>query len=181
MPNSTQSTVFHILPTLRADAPHPNHSDKLMLFGQFIGIWELDIKFFDEAGHTIFHAPGEWAFSWVLDGRAIQDVITYAPLDDPSKTGSGERRTGTTLRYYDAKADVWRMLFLGATSGVFLPLIAKPVGGDILIEGAEDDGTLNRWTFTEITPDSFHWIGKVSTDGGVSWWMVQEMFARRHA
>ncbi len=177
--SNSETNVFHILPVLRADAPHPNYADKLALFGWLIGVWKLDIKFFNEAGDLIFHAPGEWAFSWILDGRAIQDVITYPPLDDASKTAPGERRTGTTLRYYDAKTDAWRALFLGATSSVFFQLTAKSVGSDILLEGTEDDGTMNRWLFTEITPNSFHWIGKVSTDGGESWWMVQEMFAHR--
>ena len=38
-----------------------------------------------------------------------------------------------------------------------------------------------RWSFTEITPDSFHWIGEKSLDDGATWKKEIEMFARRVA
>ena len=174
-----KSTPFHILPTLRADGPHPDHAKKLMLFGQFIGVWEMDIRFFDSTGNTIFHGPGEWKFSWILDGRAIQDVLTYADLQDATKTAPGGRRIGTTLRYYNPMADVWRALWLGASSGIFLQLKGGASADGILLEGHEDDGVQVRWTFTDIAPDSFHWRGVTSTDSGASWYLEQEMFARR--
>ena len=179
MITTSENTPFHILPTLRADGPHPDYANQLMLFGQFVGVWDMDIQFFDSAGNSIFHGLGEWKFSWILDGRAIQDVLTYADLQDATKTAPGERRTGTTLRYYDPKTDVWRALWLGASSGIFLPLKGKPSADGILLEGHEDDGAQIRWTFTEITPDSFHWRGVASTDNGTSWYLEQEMFARR--
>lgn len=125
MLNISASSSFHILSSLQADQPHPAHSAKLMLFGQFIGVWDMDIKFFDEAGETIFRGPGEWSFSWVLDGRVIQDVLTYADLGDATKNSPGERRTGTTLRYYDPRLDVWRVIWLGAASGTLIFLTGK--------------------------------------------------------
>ena len=105
---------------LRADGPLPAYREHLMLFGQFVGVWDMDISFYDEAGERIFHGVGEWMFSWVLDGRAIQDVLIYANISDSSKTAVGERRIGTTLRYYDEKLEAWRMVWLGASSGTFL-------------------------------------------------------------
>ena len=181
MLNAAANPPFHILSSLRADQPHPAYQEKLMLFGQFIGVWDMDIKFFDESGRTIFHSPGEWSFSWVLDGRAIQDVITYADLSDAAKNSPGERRTGTTLRYYDPRLDVWRVIFLGATSGILILLTGGLVGEEIWIEGMEANGTLNRWMFTNITRDSFHCKGLASTDNGVTWRPEQEMLARRRA
>ena len=126
---------------LRADGPLPAYREQLMLFGQFVGTWNMDISFYDEAGQRVFQGVGEWMFSWILDGRAIQDVLIYADISDPTKIAIGERRIGTTLRYYDEKLDAWRMVWLGATSGTFLSLIAKPHGSDILIEGLDMDGS----------------------------------------
>ena len=174
-----EKVPFDILTKLRADGPHPDFAQKLMLFGQFIGVWDMDIQFFDSAGNSIFHGPGEWKFSWILDGRAIQDVLTYADLQDATKTAPGDRRIGTTLRYYNPKTDVWRALWLGASSGIFLQLKGGASAEGILLEGREDDGAQVRWMFTEITPDSFHWRGITSTDNGASWYLEQEMFAHK--
>jgi hypothetical protein len=42
-----------------------------------------------------------------------------------------------------------------------------------------ETGALTRWSFTEITPRSFHWRGEVSMDKGNAWRLVVEVFAHR--
>lgn len=163
---------------LRATGPLPAYREPLMLFGQFVGTWEMDIRFYDEAGKLVFHGPGEWSFAWVLDGRAVQDVLVYADTADPVRTAAGERRIGTTLRYYDAGLDVWRMVWLGATSGTFLNLTARPRGEEIAIEGIDMDGSFLRWSFSEISPERFRWTGLTSKDQ-THWRIEQEMEGRR--
>jgi hypothetical protein len=175
---STPDPERELFDALRADGPHSELRDELMLFGQFVGVWALEIRFFDERGNVVFDGPGRWTFGWVLDGRAIQDVITYAPLDAPSKTAPGERRSGTTLRHYDGKLGTWRVVFLGATSGVLVTLTGGRVGDRIVIEGSEAENIRNRWSFNEISKDSFHWRGEIS-QGGSEWRLEQEVFARR--
>jgi hypothetical protein len=59
--------------------------------------------------------------------------------------------------------------------------VARPDGDGILLEGTEADGTLDRWTFTDITPDSFTWTGYESKDGGATWPMIERMRCRRRA
>jgi hypothetical protein len=44
-------------------------------------------------------------------------------------------------------------------------------------EGQDANGTLTRWSFSEITPDTFHWRGERSSDRG--WRLQVEVFARR--
>jgi hypothetical protein len=110
------TSPFHILLTLRADGPHPDLAGRPALFEQLIGIRDMDIQFFDESGSSIFHGPDTWPFSWVLDGRVIQDVPVYGDLQDVTKSASGVRRTGTSLRHYNLANDLWRVVWLGATS-----------------------------------------------------------------
>lgn len=164
---------FHILEALQAEVPNPDYTEQLRLFGQFIGVWDMTVKFYAEDGHLSFDGSGEWAFSWILDGRAIQDVLSYFDAE------THERRTGTTLRYYHPQKDLWQCLWLGAVSGIFLPLESRPHGADIWLEGKEAENLYNRWMFTEITENSFHWIGLISSDEGVTWRMEQEMSAQR--
>ncbi len=171
--------AFQILANLRADAPHPEHREKLMLFGQFIGSWHMQVIFYDQHGAKVYDQPGLWSFSWVLDGRAVQDVLVYPNPEKALKNGPADRRIGTTLRYYDPKLDLWRVIWLGAVTGNLGVMTAKAAGSEIWIEEKESDGSLTRWIFTEITSDSFHWKGTASNDQGKTWRVEQEMFAQR--
>lgn len=169
-----------ILTDLPAGGPHPEVSEQLMLFGQFVGVWDMDVRFYDNAGRTIFHGPGTWSFGWVLDGRVIQDVLTYAPIDEPALTAAGVRRIGTSLRYYHPHTRTWQVVWLGAVTGLIVVLHGGQVGDEIrLASEPEPDGTLNRWTFSTITTGSFLWTGYESNDGGDTWQLRQRMTANR--
>jgi len=45
--------------------------------------------------------------------------------------------------------------------------------------GARPDGTPTRWSFTEITPDSFRWLGESLKPDGRTWMLEGEFRARR--
>jgi hypothetical protein len=45
--------------------------------------------------------------------------------------------------------------------------------------GTRPDGTPTRWTFTEITPDSFHWLGESLDTDGKAWILEGEFRATR--
>jgi hypothetical protein len=57
--------------------------------------------------------------------------------------------------------------------------IGRARGKDIVQEGKADAGAAIRWSFSEITPDSFRWLGERSLDGGASWHIQAEFHARR--
>ncbi len=173
-----EPSVFPILETLHAEGPHPSYRDKLKLFGQFVGVWDLDVLFYDEEGKVVYRQPGEWSFTYVLDGRAIQDVLVYPNQEDGLQNSPGRRRIGTTLRFYDPRLDTWQMIWLGAVSGTIVVRTGKQVRDEIWIEGLDSNGSLTRSMFTEIAPDQFHWKDVLSHGGG-SWRMEQEMLARR--
>jgi hypothetical protein len=74
-----------------------------------------------------------------------------------------------------------------------LDFFTNPVGGhreqqvgrwngqDILQEGVRADGTKTRWTFTEITANSFHWRGEALYPGKETWMLEGEFIAKRRA
>lgn len=160
--------------------PHPDYREQLMLFGQFEGVWDMDMKFLDDDGNTIFHGPGEWTFAWVLDGRVLQDVLTFPDLKDPTLTAPGKRNIGTSLRHYNPKTDTWRVVWIGASSNNLCFLEASQDGDDLLIERNEEGLSLLKWRFSEISDDSFHWTGHYSNDDGNTWILEQDMYAKRH-
>jgi hypothetical protein len=175
LPNdSTQAAIEN----LRAPNVHPGYEEKLRTFGQFIGIWDMDIQLFNKANQIVYHQPGVWMFSWILDGRAIQDVIVGPPTSDPAH---GERRIGTTIRYYDETTKRWHITFMTATGRIYIHLEGGQKADGIVLEGKDADGSALRWMFTEIAPESFHWRGYTSPDNGKTWRLEQEMFAKRRA
>ena len=81
------------------------------------------------------------------------------------------RRFGSTNR----KNGHWRVTYFSSTSGTIVDLTARSDGGPDVLEGVEPGGGLDRWVFSDITPDSFTWTGHESDDEGHTWPLVERM------
>jgi len=152
---------------LIAAGPAPEHADKLALYGQFVGAWTMDAVVHTDDGQR-HEAQGEIHFGWVLGGRAVQDVWILPGFFH-----------GTTLRIYDPGQDAWHILWSDPLKQYYTRQLGRAEGRDIVQHGRFDDATTIRWRFTEITPDSFHWIGDRSRDDGASWQVQADFRARR--
>src|SRR5215204_4404244 len=152
---------------LSSEVPAPDRADRMGLYGWLIGDWRFDAVVHAEDGsrHT---GEGEIHFAWVLEGRAIQDVWILPGVF-----------FGTTLRVYDPGLDAWHILWSDPLKQLYSRQIGRARGKDIVQEGKADAGAAIRWSFSEITPDSFRWLGELSLDGGASWHTQAEFRARR--
>ena len=103
------------------------------VYGWLVGSWELEVLHYKGVDVSAHRISGEAHFSWVLEGRAIQDVWITPRC---------------SVRHPD-------------------------------LAGARPDGTATRWRFTEITADSFHWIGEALEPDGHTWKLEGEFRARR--
>ena len=74
--------------TLVAAGGHQILKDKLEPYAGFIGSWDFDWVGHNDDG-TTWTVPGQWHFSWILEGRAIQDIWICPAIDLRS---SGSRR-----------------------------------------------------------------------------------------
>ena len=177
---ATASPTF--VDALHADGPAPDRADKMRLYGQFVGAWEMDVVGYEENG-TKHAGRGEIHFGWVLEGRAIQDVWMI-PRRAERRPGIPEMPVtgnwyGTTLRLYDPGIDAWHILWNDPLKQYSPRQIGRARGNDIVQEGRTDAGEAIRWSFTEITPDSFRWTGERSRNGGSTWHVEAEFLARR--
>ena len=86
---------------------------------------------------------------------------------------------GTTLRIYDPRIDAWQIQWTDPVTQNYLAMIGRAEGRDIVQLGTRPDGQLMRWSFSEITPDSFLWRGEISADHGATWRLNVEFSARR--
>src|SRR5579871_6705401 len=142
---------------LHAAASSPDRADMLGLYGRFIGDWEMDALLYRDDG-TEYRATGEIHFGWVLEGRAIQGVWIFPGVFH-----------GTTLRVYDPALDAWHILWSDPLRNYYTRQLGKAEGADIVQMGTLPDGTAIRWSFREITSNSFHWRGERSPGGGMNW------------
>ncbi len=179
MTTLNKSDCSSMLSALQAHGPNEGLREKLQLFGQFVGSWDLTINYFAANGTLIRTVAGEWHFEWVLEGRAIQDVWITPPRS--ARAGTSDEGYGTTLRFCDPKIDAWRSTWIGPNKGVVLPFIARQQGSEIVLEGSFEEGVSTRWIFSEITPRSFHWRSVFSRDGWKTLTLDQEMLAKRMA
>ncbi len=87
---------------------------------------------------------------------------------------------GTTIRFYDPKVDAHRIIWIDPVGSIVQTFVARPVGDEIILEGKTvDNKHPERWIFSEITDDSFHWRAVESRDDGKTWQMTQNIWARR--
>ena len=117
---------------LRAPAPAADLAEKLRLYGQFVGSWEAEGQAFLPDRTTRKHF-WEIHFSWVLEGRAIQDVWITPPRHGPrvresQPWGPFTNQYGTTLRVYEPGLDAWRVTWIDPAAGYRADLIGRPDG-----------------------------------------------------
>jgi hypothetical protein len=169
-----------MLDALHAARPDPALATKLALYGRFVGSWRADIAWHPLGGGTV-RAEGEWHFGWVLDGKAVQDVWIFPARHLRAGETPAEpwHRWGTTFRWYDPAIDAWHIAWFDPTRPVALRQIGRAVGDDIVQVGEDHAGLMRRWQFTEITDESFRWLGDASWDKGATWTLELEMQARR--
>jgi hypothetical protein len=164
-----------MITTLEARGPHPSIGDQAQIFDRFVGTWDCDYASFKEDG-TTKRARGEVIFGWVLDGRAVQDIWTWSDKDS-----SGERKLGTTVRFFDPKIGKWRIVWIDPVSPAIKLLTGGAVGDRIVLEGKADDGVSMRWSFNDIRRDSFIWRGEKSGDDGNTWRLTDEYHLKRRS
>jgi hypothetical protein len=169
-----------LIAALHTDRPAPDRAEKMDLYGWLVGRWEMDAVYHRDDGAT-GRGRGEIHFGWVLAGRAIQDVWIVPPRDQRSEPPAWGDFYGTTLRVYDPGLDAWHILWIDPVKQLYTRQIGRARGNDIVQEGKDDSGATVRWSFTEITPDSFHWLGERSHDRDASWRLEVEFLARRVA
>jgi hypothetical protein len=149
------------------------------VYGWLIGSWEIDVLHYvvDVRSRGI---KGEVHFAWVLEGRAVQDLWIMPRVSE--RSGDPDRACnmfGTTLRVWDPNLKAWRVTWINPVTGRRDELIGRGSGKDIVQIGTHSDGTPIRWTFTEITPDSFRWLGEALEADGKTWKLEGEFLARR--
>ena len=158
----------------------PEIPESADVYGWLCGSWDLDVRCYrgvNVAGHGL---QGEVHAARVLEGRAVQDVWIM-PRSDRRQSDSDRAMNmyGTTLRSWDATSQSWHIAWTNPVRGHREEQLGRWNGRDIIQEGTRPDGTKTRWTFTEITEQSFHWRGEALYPDKSTWTLEAEFIATR--
>lgn len=169
---------FHSMLTAVGRSPEiPESADA---YGWLVGSWELDVLHYSGLDVASRHLKGEAHFGWALEGRAVQDVwIMPRRSERTADIDKTMNMYGTTLRVWDSSLQAWRITWINSAGNHHEELIGGWSGKDIVQVGARPNGAPIRWSFTEITPDSFHWLGESLQPDGRTWKLEGEFRARR--
>ncbi|HEY4547449.1 MAG TPA: putative glycolipid-binding domain-containing protein [Pedomonas sp.] len=166
---------------LVSPGPADDMADVAADFGWLVGGWSADVFDYDPDGEVRTGA-GEWWFSWVLEGRAIQDVWISPPRAlrcASCAPQTANNRYGTSLRHFDRDEGLWRITWINPVSGAVNALSGRRDGNRIVLLG-EGDGDSIRWSFNDISNQSFVWTGeRLGKDG--TWRKEAEFRLRRIA
>jgi len=165
---------------LAAPGRSPEIPESADVYGWLIGSWELDALHYWGIDVTGRRIKGEAHFGWVLEGRGVQDVwIMPRRSERTADLDKAMNMYGTTLRVWDPSIQAWRITWINPAGDHRAQQIGRWSGKDIVQIGARSDGTPTRWSFTEITPDSFHWLGEALQPDGHTWKLEGEFRAKR--
>jgi hypothetical protein len=162
-----------MISALGSAKPNPSIGEEAQTFDRLVGTWDADFTFYRDDG-TTFHKTGELFFGWVMDGHAIQDLWIGYPNGDQK-----ERTIGTTIRFFDTALKQWRVVFVNPQFNYMVTMQGGREGDHIVLRGVDSDGLPIRWTFSEFAPDSFHWQGEKSRDGGATWKVEEDHSMKR--
>jgi hypothetical protein len=153
----------------------PALADADDIFDFLIGSWDLEAVLYDAEGRTQ-ESRGEYHGSWILEGRAIQDLFIFPRrADRASGTPSQGDRNATTVRTYENNLHAWRVNFINpAAEETSAQLVARRDGPNIEMEGTLADSTPIRWHYRSITPTSFHYSAERLKDE--TWHLYLELF-----
>ena len=144
-------------------------------FGMLIGSW--DIEWTDNLeSKEPRSVKGEWIFSRVLDGTAVQDLFIVPSRAELLKNPQPDAEYGTTVRIYNPKNGTWD-IFYGCTGEAFRLTARKEKDEIVLTENTEEK---MRYIFSEITGSSFLWR-KEMIGSDKSWKTVAKVYARKKA
>lgn len=160
---------------LGAYEPFPKLKEKLALFGQFVGDWDIVEARYPQPDGTEVKRKGEVHFGWILGGKAVQDV--WMTTDEDTHRAV----FGTTVRFYDPKIDAWHSVWMSPVNGIVQTFIARKVKDEIILEGRTPDGFPEKWIFSQITPNSFRCHSEETHDDGRTWMLTEEMEIKRQS
>ena len=142
-------------------------------FGGLIGGWDIVWNDHLEEAEPR-RVKGEWIFSRVLDGTAVQDLFIVPSREERLHDKQPDAEYGTTLRIFNPKTMVWDIFY--GCMGEAIRLTARKVDDDIIL--TENTTKKMRYVFSDIVDSYFLWRKERMNEKG-EWKTVAKVTADR--
>ncbi|MHA7984897.1 hypothetical protein ACX9R5_03750 [Rathayibacter sp. CAU 1779] len=158
---------------LISSAVAPEHPNRMTRFGQLVGSWRVVGRRLDEDGAWV-DRDFTWLVSWVMGGRAIEDIEVI-------RTQDGPLTVAVAVRVYDPAAGIVRVSYFSPANNQYANLVAQGWRDGIRQDGTQNDERPIRWNFSAISDDHYEFDGWVSDDEGATWTLVEHLEGTRIA
>lgn len=142
-------------------------------FGCLIGEWNIVWNDHLEDAEPR-RVKGEWIFSRVLDGTAVQDLFIVPSREERLMDRQPDAEYGTTLRIFNPKTMAWDIFY--GCMGEAIRLTARKIGEEIIL--TENMTGKMRYVFSDINTSSFLWR-KERMDDSNEWKTIAKVIAER--
>lgn len=148
-------------------------SEEYDFWGGLIGEWNImwNDHFEDIEPRRV---KGEWIFSRILDGTAVQDLFIVPSRAERLRDKQSDAEYGTTLCIFNPKTMAWDVFY--GCMGEAIRLTARKVGEEIIL--TENTAKKMRYVFSEIKSSSFLWR-KARKNENNEWLTVAKVTAER--
>lgn len=121
-------------------------------FAGLIGDWKYD--YYDGYDNeTLRHVEGEWIFRRILNGAGIEDLFICPSRETMKSNPQNDGEYGLAIRMYNENDKCYDMVY---TCEKYMKKLQFKLEGDKLV-GTVLDSPNEKWVFSEIKKDTFHW------------------------
>lgn len=142
-------------------------------FAGLIGDWKFD--YYDGYDNeTPRHVEGEWIFRRILNGAGIEDLFICPSRETMKSNHQDDGEYGLAIRMYNENDKCYDMVY---TCEKYMKRLQFKLEEDKLV-GTVLDNLNEKWVFSEIKKDTFHWQNiTVLSDG--AWKVNSDVYASR--
>ena len=158
---------------LHYDKKDPRIPEEYDFFGALVGEWNIEWVDHLEADEPR-RVKGEWIFSWVLEGTAIQDVFIVPSRSERLQNKQPDAEYGTTLRIFNPRSSTWDIFY--GCRGEAIRLTARRADDEIIL--TENTTEEMRYVFSQITSTSFKWRKELKNASG-KWYVIAKVMAQK--
>lgn len=142
-------------------------------YGKLIGNWDI-LWVENEGTANERKVKGEWLFSWILDGTAVQDLFIVPSRSERKINPQPDGEYGATIRIYNPNTHHWD-IYYGCTGSSFR--LEGKKENESIVQTEISEGKM-KWIISDITEDSFKWKKLICDDNGV-WNLEGLVYAKR--
>jgi hypothetical protein len=171
-----QDTLSYFATSLMSDGPSRLLKAENNWYLPFNGEWDVAYSLGKDDQERIM--AGEWVFSWINNGEALEDVLSI-PFRWLKPPLGQSPIYSTTIRHFNTFRQSWEGFHI--QNGQMFYFGAQRNQNKIIESYQVENGPIVAWIFEEIERESFKVIITQSDNNGSSYQQMGQIWAKRRA